>query len=101
MAAPFPAPLPPLAIAPPAAPPPAPRTPPTAASFSNSAVLSPEADLAYWLHASMSEAVGVTATCRTDPPADLAGSLPVQLATTRPVTSAVTRSEEHTSELQS
>src|SRR5574341_487580 len=63
IAAPFPAPRPPPAIAPPAAPTPAPSAPPITAlvrtSLVASAVVPSAADLAYWLHASTSEAAGV------------------------------------------
>src|SRR5216684_658696 len=105
MAAPLPAPEPPPAIAPPAAPRAAPATAPIAPSLIVSTVLSlcPDCVAAYWLHAAIADWVGTAdAGGVSDPATREAGrlevvsatflslSLPDQLATTRPVASAVT-----------
>src|SRR5437660_5821433 len=105
MAAPLPAPEPPPAMAPPAAPRAAPATAPMAPSLIVSTVLfrCPACVAAYWLHALIAVWVG---TARVAGAGELATrgaglleavsatflslSLPDQLATTRPVASAVT-----------
>src|SRR5262249_55199440 len=105
MAAPLPAPEPPPAIAPPAAPRAAPATAPIAPSLTVSIVLSrwPACVAAYWLHALIAVCVGTPGAAgagelatRDAGALELASatflslSLPDQLATTRPVASAVT-----------